>query len=149
MGDFHDCDDVPGSKSMGFNVPSGCKLSRVVLQCYDYKVLGRSFCIISCSPIGIGHGEFVLTEEFSPSGSCLLVLSQQYFFSKFHFLKANCCTFLVCNAEKEENIWKFHLTNLRSKTGFWGCMFSLEHLQLLTQGSFCLLRGNIIAVLMS
>ena len=31
----------------------------------------------------------------------------------------------------------------------WCCMLSLEHLQLLTQGSLCLLSGNIIAVLMS
>jgi len=137
---------------VGFNVPPSFKLNRVVQQCYDYKVvLGQSFCVIPCNTIGMpkGEGEFVLTERFSPLGSCVLVPSQQYFFSKFPFLKMNCCTLSVCNAEKEGNIWKFNLTNFRSKTVFWGCMFSLEHLHLLTQGSFCLLRGNIIAVLMS
>lgn len=57
----------------------------------------------------------------------------------------NCCTFLASSAKKEGNIWKFQLTNLRRKTVgfFWCCMFSLEHLQLLTQGSFCLHGGNI------
>lgn len=38
--------------------------------------------------------------------------------SKFHFLKANLS--LVCNTEEEGNIWKFHLTDLKSKTVFWG-----------------------------
>lgn len=68
---------------------SSLKLSRVVLQYNDYKVvLGQSFCIISCNTIGMpkGRGEFVLTEESRPSGSRLLVPSAIFLFWKTSFI---------------------------------------------------------------